>query len=504
MGQNVVVSKEERAMVQAVVGSEACKFLMSTASDDSLSEFNPPGDILNLQKGLCQIVDGSSWNYAIFWQFARSRNGKSVLIWGDGHCRDPKAVVSAAKGEVGDVGVGEGRSRREEIKKMVLEKLHTCFGGTDEDNFAATLDKVSDIEMLYLTSMYYWFRLDDPLGPGKCFTSGRPVWVSDGKSCLDHYLSRAHLAKSAMFQTVVFVPVKTGVLELASIRTVLEEHSLVQMVKSIFGETQFVNSKTRHKVVGRDLGLGVSKSRSLNISFAPKLEDDAAFSAESHVGGSDLVGKPIYGSSSNGRLMDHLDKMPISEINFGGSHLDGDITGLDEASDDYLLQAADAREKKRGRRPACGREEAMSHVIAERQRREKLNQKFYALRSLVPNISKMDKASLLLDAIAYITDLQTKIRMIEAENELANPKPEMPIPDIDFQAREDDAVVHVSFPLDSHPVSKVVRSLREHDIIGLEAEVTTIDDKIVHTFSVRAQTGTSEDLKKKLEAALSN
>ncbi|KAL2934649.1 Transcription factor bHLH3 [Bienertia sinuspersici] len=495
---------EDRAMVETVVGKDAYNFLMSTACDDSLSEFNPPGDILNLQQGLCQIVDGSSWNYAIFWQTASSKNGKAVLIWGDGHCRDPKVLARE--------GVGGQNSKlgeaKDEAKKRVLEKLHGCFGGSEEDNFAATLDKVSDIEMLYLTSMYYWFRLDASLGPAKSFVSGRPIWVSDVRSCLDHYQSRAHLAKSAMFQTVVFVPVKTGVLELGSVRTVMEEQSLVQMVKTIFGETQYIQSETTPKVFGRDFSLGGSRPRSINISFSPKKEDVASFSAESGVGGSDMgANKHIYGSTSNGKQSENNDKKLFSEINFGGSNPETDFPGLDEASEEFLLHAAELRARKRpSRRPASGREEAMSHVLAERQRREKLNQRFYALRAVVPNISKMDKASLLLDAISYINDLQTKIGMLEAEKEVADPKQEeQPIPEIDFQPRQDDALVHVSFPLDEHPVSKVVRTLREHQLVALEANVSTTDDnKMVHTFKIRAQNGEADNLKEKLEAALSN
>ncbi|KFK30669.1 hypothetical protein AALP_AA6G012400 [Arabis alpina] len=58
---------------------------------------------------------------------------------------------------------------------------------------------------------------------------------------------------------------------------------------------------------------------------------------------------------------------------------------------------------------------AMSHVEAERQRREKLNHRFYALRAAVPTVSRMDKASLLTDAVSYIESLKTKIEVLETQ-----------------------------------------------------------------------------------------
>ncbi|KAI9090920.1 hypothetical protein K1719_028405 [Acacia pycnantha] len=55
------------------------------------------------------------------------------------------------------------------------------------------------------------------------------------------------------------------------------------------------------------------------------------------------------------------------------------------------------------------------HIIAERKRREKLSQKFIALSALVPGLKKMDKASVLGDAIKYMKQLQEKVRLLEEE-----------------------------------------------------------------------------------------
>ncbi|KAK3429538.1 hypothetical protein EUGRSUZ_E01046 [Eucalyptus grandis] len=63
--------------------------------------------------------------------------------------------------------------------------------------------------------------------------------------------------------------------------------------------------------------------------------------------------------------------------------------------------------------------------VAERQRRNKMNQQFYALRPVVPTISRMHKASLLADAMDYIKELQSRIAALESKlvkSELSSPK----------------------------------------------------------------------------------
>ncbi|KAL7157013.1 hypothetical protein ABFS83_02G048700 [Erythranthe nasuta] len=58
---------------------------------------------------------------------------------------------------------------------------------------------------------------------------------------------------------------------------------------------------------------------------------------------------------------------------------------------------------------------AQERMLAERKRREKLTQRFIALSALVPGLKKMDKASVLGDAIKYLKQLQDKVKILEEQ-----------------------------------------------------------------------------------------
>jgi len=77
-----------------------------------------------------------------------------------------------------------------------------------------------------------------------------------------------------------------------------------------------------------------------------------------------------------------------------------------------------AERRRPGRKPGSSSSSraagttAINHVQAERQRRDRLNRLFCDLRAAVPTVTRMDKASLLVD---YITMLRGRIEQLEAE-----------------------------------------------------------------------------------------
>ncbi|ERM99757.1 hypothetical protein AMTRI_Chr11g102080 [Amborella trichopoda] len=554
---------EDRAMVEAVLGPQAFEYL--TTSNNVLSE----GVLTSisdgsLQQKLCDLVEKSTpsinWTYAIFWQFSRSKTNDLVLGWGDGYCREPKE----GEGEEGPINRPD-----QKMRKRVLQRLHTFFGGSEEDNYAVGLDKISDTEMFYLTSMYYSFPRGVGL-PGKALTAGKPIWISDPESCFAHYSSRSYLAKCAGFKTLVCFPIETGVLELGSVNSIPEYQSILHEIRSILTGVYSSNpqaSASYPKIFGHDLRLGRDKLQHTgNELLAAKVEEkeypnvlgppqervslpmmggkkEMSWNQVHNVdsgeiykpqafqkhGGGILItnSENVYGKYSNGgnsvgdnnrtklfpqqRQIDFTgaSRSPVlMPVNHHMGALESELSDKEERAP----QADERRPRKRGRKPANGREEPLNHVEAERQRREKLNQRFYALRAVVPNISKMDKASLLGDAISYITDLQKKLRDMEAEKEKQASSSEAKaaddqklglVPEIDIQTVNEELIICLSCPLDEHPIAKVVETLREMQVTVQESRVCTREDSVLHTFVIKPHVGTEQLLKGKLNAALS-
>ncbi|XP_044346018.1 transcription factor bHLH19-like [Triticum aestivum] len=56
---------------------------------------------------------------------------------------------------------------------------------------------------------------------------------------------------------------------------------------------------------------------------------------------------------------------------------------------------------------------AQDHIMAERKRREKTNQRFIELSAVIPGLKKMDKVTILSNATSYVKQLQEKVKSLE-------------------------------------------------------------------------------------------
>ncbi|KAI9169590.1 hypothetical protein LWI28_014556 [Acer negundo] len=72
------------------------------------------------------------------------------------------------------------------------------------------------------------------------------------------------------------------------------------------------------------------------------------------------------------------------------------------------------RNKRAVQRPGRGNYQS-KNLVTERNRRNRIKDGLYALRALVPKISKMDRASIVGDAIEYIGELQQEFKKLNEE-----------------------------------------------------------------------------------------
>lgn len=257
---------------------------------------------------------------------------------------------------------------------------------------------------------------------------------------------------------------------------------------------------------GEILNFGESKRSSSNLN-------GTLFSGHSQFGVEDSNKAKRY-PNSKGNNEDGMLSFSTVKSSAGGG--DSDHSDLEASvvreTDSSRVVETEKRPKKRGRKPANGREEPLNHVEAERQRREKLNQRFYALRAVVPNVSKMDKASLLGDAISYINELKLKLQNTDSEKdellnqvealkkELSSKEPRSSAPnhaeqepkiskmvdlDIDVKIIGWDAMIRIQCSKKNHPAARLMAALKELDLEVHHASVSVVNDLMIQQATVK-------------------
>ncbi|KAG7990989.1 hypothetical protein I3843_02G053300 [Carya illinoinensis] len=440
----------------------------------SLPQENPS---LTLQQRLQFILQSQPdwWAYAIFWQTTQNDNGHLLLAWGDGHFQGANTKDTYPK--------FSSTSTYPPATSMLLpERRKSTFGENHQvsDNMHINAD-LTDVELFYDMSLTRSFSVGDGV-PGKAFAFDSLVWLSGGHELQFYNCERAKEAQMHGIETFICIPTSTGVLEMGSPIIIRENCGLVQQAKSLFG---------------RDLTGLVPRQPSQNLVPIQFLDRNIYFA---DIGITTSI-------QEDDKYSDQLEKKGVIEA---------------KKADCIFVNCKEKKTpKKRGRKPKLGRNTPLNHVEAERQRREKMNHWFYELRAAVPNVSRMDKASLLLDAVSYINELKTKIEELESEFQ-SEPKEAVKLEHVDTMDNQStitttsvnqitrsnssefglkvevkivglEAMIRVHSENCNYPTAQLMAALRDLEFKVLHASISCVEELMLQDVVVRVPDGLNNE-----------
>ncbi|KAE7999309.1 hypothetical protein FH972_003753 [Carpinus fangiana] len=461
----------------------------SSSSLVSLPQETPPS---TLQQRLQFVVQSQPewWTYAIFWQSANDDNGNLFLGWGDGHFQGTKDTSP----KLSHINThhpmsllhSERRKFMRDIQSIITENHH------DIDNMSLNAD-VTDAEWFYVMSLTRSFSAGDGV-LGKAFSTNSLVWLTGGHELQFYSCERAKEAQMHGIETLVCIPTSSGILEMGSQEIIRDNWGLVQQAKSLFG-SDLIGLVPKQP----NPSSGPMQFLDRNISFA-----DIGIIAGVQEEDNSQEEKKKKKDCFKGAQSSYVDS----------EHSDSDCPLI-------AVNIEKRTPKKRGRKPGLGRDTPLNHVEAERQRREKLNHRFYALRAVVPNVSRMDKASLLSDAVSYINELKTKIDELESQLQRESKKVKLEMADtmdnqstttsVD-QARPSsggllleveikivglDAMIRVQSENVNYPSARLMGALRDLELQIHHASMSCVNELMLQDVVVRVPEGlrTEEGLK---------
>ncbi|KAJ0837435.1 putative transcription factor bHLH family [Helianthus annuus] len=364
--------------------------IISPSSSSSVASFPIPTTPLSsntLQQKLQNLLENQpqQWAYAIFWQTFKDNSNNCVsLSWGGGHFQNNKEAQPDP-----------------DCRKFDIKEIQSLL----------ELENPDDAEWFYVISLTRSFIPGDGSVLGTALDSNTMIWLSGVDQLRSFNCQRTNEAQTHGLKTMVCIPTSNGVVEMGSSYVIEESWSLAHQALSLFG--------------GGSIKLNnIGDGHHNMVSFTDMVLMDGMDGALQK--GHDEEGMTVIDFDSTTQD-EHMSKK------VGTSCVKGDTTvamntyvetASEHSDSDCQLVLATSTKPKRKQhnklpnlkgKKVDGRFPPLNHVDAERQRREKLNQRFYALRSVVPNVSRMDKASLLEDAVCYINELKEKIEHLESQ-----------------------------------------------------------------------------------------
>ncbi|KAL5722111.1 hypothetical protein ACHQM5_005671 [Ranunculus cassubicifolius] len=145
-----------------------------------------------------------------------------------------------------------------------------------------------------------------------------------------------------------------------------------------------------------------------------------------------------FGTSSSSPSMSSQGTRQSSyEISSGGAKESNISSAKNNAYLNQNYASKSGKGNRRARAPSTKPPSTVQdHVVAERKRREKLSLQFIALSAIVPGLKKMDKSTVLGDAIQYLKEIQERVKTLEEQKAKMTMKSVVLIKE--FQSPSDD------------------------------------------------------------------
>ncbi|KAL4586204.1 hypothetical protein LXL04_010836 [Taraxacum kok-saghyz] len=431
--------------------------ILSPSSSSSIVSFHnvttpSPSDTL-LQK-LQHLLQNQPqpWAYAIFWQtFNDYANGCVSLSWGDGHFQNINSDLTPTT--MSSATFLSNSDHNTDGRVSVLREMQALLGPDNHD----------DAEWFYVISLTRSFTQGDGSVPATAFGSNSMIWLSGIDQLKSFNCDRSKEAQIHGLVTLACVPTPNGVVEMGSYHVIEESWNLAHQVQSLFGCGSTSSSCSPRDPIPKKI-----------TDFESSTPDNQTKDGSLCMKRNTAVVKNTYVEST------------------------GDSDQSDSDCQLVLATTGKRIQKKNGKKTSGGRRPPVNHVEAERQRREKLNQRFYALRSVVPNVSRMDKASLLADAVCYIKELNEKVESLESELNHRNKQLKHKKVKVEMTETMDDDYVHSSVTSSMYKSTKQSSKINNKPSDFKEIEVKVVGENAM----IRVQSGNSELPAAKLMEAL--
>ncbi|KAL7603319.1 transcription factor ABORTED MICROSPORES [Lactuca sativa] len=391
---------------------------------------------------LRSIVGPESWDYCVLWKPSKDQR---LIEWADCCC-------SGSNGSHGNGG--------EDEQRVLFQCKDVTFNHSTKD--ACHLLSLLPSSMPYDHSGIY----------GQTMISNQPRWLNFSNSSNTDF-SEDNLGTKAL------IPVPIGLVELFVSKQIPEDQSIIDFVTTLFNmsleqhpilntnnnvDSSFsVNMDNLDNEESKDyIAQVLDDQKDPNNHFQPPISPATMLEnlnlsphniSDNHLHPMNFLQQFNYSENRNGKnmflegtsepmMMNHDDPFdPNSEENVGFDHeidmaLQGQMMG-ENMNKGHLMEPLENGAKKQGDMnrsdsvsdcsdqndeeddPKCRRRNGKpqsKNLMAERKRRKKLNDRLYTLRSLVPKITKLDRASILKDAIEYVMELKRQVE--ELQNEL--------------------------------------------------------------------------------------